>query len=322
MRRLPPHLAPIGYSPRRYLPLSPAPVLGMGERLTDLRDLQQMFANGEQGGYWPADPAYAFEDSAGTIAASVNGVVGKRTDVALGKHAIQATTANKPYYVRTPITGQPWYNASAAAVEMTATFSGSLGSACTIATVTPEGVTIAENKIVGATYNICPPYGYNSDVLIINRALTPAEKALVTRVMQRSVPTLGSELVSNGGFDTNVSGWTAFAATIASVDNELAITNNTASYGFSTQLKVLTPGNHYYAKADARRGTINGCGIQFGTTETNGTFGSRSTTSLTTTTLTHIFSPASANVYCQLWTYNNSNGNTSYFDNFTLKAIL
>ena len=170
---------------------------------TGVEALEPLFANGELGGYWPADPAYAYEDSAGTTPASVDGVVGYRTDVALGKHAVQATTANKPYLRRTPTTNKPWYDANTATGALNVTFASALGSSCTIATVTPEGVVIAENQTVGTTYNLTPPYGYNGDVLIINRALTPAEKALVTRVMQRSVPQLGSELVTNGSFDTD-----------------------------------------------------------------------------------------------------------------------
>jgi len=35
--------------------------------------IQRMFANGENGGYWPALRQYAYEDSAGTTQASVNG---------------------------------------------------------------------------------------------------------------------------------------------------------------------------------------------------------------------------------------------------------
>ena len=161
---------------------------------TGVEALEPLFANGELGGYWPADPAYAYEDSAGTTLASVGGVVGYRTDVALGKHAVQATTANKPYLRVTPTTNKPWYDSNTATGALTATFSGALGSACTLATVTPEGVSIIENQTVGTTYNITPPYGYNSDVLIINRALTAAEKALVTRVMVRDVPGLVNEL--------------------------------------------------------------------------------------------------------------------------------
>ncbi len=171
--------------------------------------MRALFNNGALGGYWPADPAYAYEDSAGTIPASVNGVVGLLTNAVTGyPNAIQATTANKPYLRQTPVSGKYWYDSNTGTGALTATFSSSLGSACTIATVTPDGVTIAENQTVGTTYNICQPYNYNSDVLIINRALTAAEKALVTRVMQRSVPTLGSELITNGGFDTDTSSWT------------------------------------------------------------------------------------------------------------------
>lgn len=216
---------------------------------TGVEALEPLFANGELGGYWPADPAYAFEDSAGTTAASVNGVVGYRTDVALGKHAVQATTGNKPYLRRTPTTDKPWYDSNTATGALTATFSGALGSACTIATVTPEGVSILENQTVGTTYNICPPYGYNSDVLIINRALTPAEKALVTRVMQRSVPVLGSELVTNGAFDTDTTGWTAINSSVLSVvDGKLSVLNTADEYGRAVSSVSTTEGNHYIYK--------------------------------------------------------------------------
>jgi len=350
MRRLPPHLAAAGYSPARYVPLSPAPELDQGQRLTDIRAIQRLFSNGENGGYWPADPAYLYEDSAGTIPATLNGVCGLRYDNSrgmalgqnevtngdcalsptafgnsvsfynstgsanstyniklvsaaeggnarfivnsmavgkqyivsvdlyipssftnctigdvinsvqmiiktfterdsvisfryvsariftasdrlmmfgylgtnttdtlsidnivikevLGNHAIQATTANKPYLRRTPVSNKYWLDSNTSTGALTATFASALGSACTIATVGAEGVTIAENQTVSTTYNLTPPYGYNGDVLIINRALTAVEKALVTRVLRRNVPTLGSELVTNGGFDTD-SGWT------------------------------------------------------------------------------------------------------------------
>lgn len=109
-----------------------------------------------------------------------------------GNHAIQQTTANKPYLRRTPTTNKPWYDSNTATGALNVTFASALGSACTIATVTPEGVSILENQTVGTTYNICPPYGYNSDVLIINRALTAVEKALVTRNFNRNKPAYGS----------------------------------------------------------------------------------------------------------------------------------
>ncbi len=391
MKILPSSLAPAGYSPNRLNPLSLTKVSDQGQRLTDLRAIQQLFANGEDGGYWPADPAYLFDDSTGTIPASVNGVVGcwydahyrlkelgsevfstfptptisdysgtsgvwnsgTRTmtnpgapvtgyprfrfliplvvagrryfvsgsysrdisklsqirlattgaasdiyrDVAnglfygeakaaigviefvldnivdgmsvtieslsikqvLGNHAIQATTANKPYLRKTPVSNKFWLDSNTATGALTATFASSLGSACTIATVGAEGVVIADNQTVGTTYNLAPPFGYNGDVLIINRALTAAEKALVTRVMQRNVPMLGSESVVNGAFDTD-SGWTigsGFGITISggqlNFDGVTNVTSNanilsrsgpqrSASYGIFKYTNALSSG--------------------------------------------------------------------------------
>ena len=351
----------------------------------DLAAMQRLFSNGELGGYWPADPAYAYEDSAGTTAASVNGVVGLRFDVSngvalgpdlvtnggfatgdlsgwsvtqkpptqgvityesgavridgdgswypnilqdilsvgsiyivtfnkinesgttgfwrfqlgdnifekqgcqigvnqfsgvcggpsvsfallssfngsivvdditckeiLGNHAIQTTTGNKPYLRLTPTTNKPWYDSNTWTGALTATFSGALGSACTIATVTPEGVSILESQTVGATYNICPAYGYNADVLIIDRALTVAEKALVTRVMQRSVPSLGSNLAVNGSFATDTD-WTK--GTGWSIDGTAAKSAGTASNLTQT---LGVSGNQYRVTADITRtaGTV------------------------------------------------------------------
>jgi hypothetical protein len=55
------------------------PRRGFGEQPATLAAIQNLFARGELGGYWPADPQYAYEDSAGTTLASVDGVVGLLT---------------------------------------------------------------------------------------------------------------------------------------------------------------------------------------------------------------------------------------------------
>lgn len=440
MRRLPPHLAAAGYSPARYVPLSPAPVSDQGQRLTDIQSIQRLFANGENGGYWPADPAYLYEDSAGTIPASRDGVCGLRMDTSQGSvaqarrnlltytedfsnefwgdggvvtktlvsidspsvtqnvyevtrlytisteamiristtqsnataysfsiyakdagtggrlylrnlsvevifpqdvvvfdlstgsisrqglavsgvisavgggwyrctvvgttinpiahnlidigvtnaalnliggdagnsvyisgaqlelgasatpyqkiitgtadllpgnPAIQATTANKPYLRRTPVSNKYWLDSNTATGALTATFASSLGSACTIATVGAEGVTITENQTVGTTYNLTPPYGYNGDVLMINRALTAVEKALVRRVFQRSVPGLSAPIHKNTGFDSDTA-WTKGAG--------WTIANGVATYtsGASTYLTQSgwIAGRYYNIKFD------------------------------------------------------------------------
>mgnify|MGYP000942898033 CR=1 FL=1 len=78
---------------------------------------------------------------------------------------------------------------------------------CTLARATAEGVTFTDNAEISPTYNIAPAFGFNSDVAIFNRTLTATEKALITRYMQRAVPLLGSNLVTNGTFDTDLTGW-------------------------------------------------------------------------------------------------------------------
>jgi hypothetical protein len=128
----------------------------------------------------------------------------------LGKHAYQQTTSKKPILKRTPTSNVYWLN-SDDDDELTATL-GNLGSACTVAQAGAEGVTFTEGVTISSTYNIAPAFGFNGDVAIFNRALTTTEKALVTRYMSRGVPLLGSNLVTNGTFDTDLTGWSADAA--------------------------------------------------------------------------------------------------------------
>ncbi len=115
----------------------------------------------------------------------------------VGSHAIQATTANKPYLRRTPTSGVYWLDSDAAASEIVATL-GNLGSACTVARAGAEGVTFTEGVSISSTYNLAPYNAselirYCADVAIFNRDLTVTEKALLTRYMRRRAP-----LVYNG----------------------------------------------------------------------------------------------------------------------------
>lgn len=59
-----------------------------------------LFASGEGGGWWdPSDADSVWEDSAGTTAASVDGVVGRLDDKSGNdNHLVQATTADKPLW--------------------------------------------------------------------------------------------------------------------------------------------------------------------------------------------------------------------------------
>ena len=188
-----------------------------------------------------------------------------------GNHAIQWTTANKPILRKTPTTGVYWLDANTSTSALNVAL-GNLGSACTVARSGAEGVTFTENVSITSTYNIAPAFSFNSDVAIFNRALTETEKALITRYMARAVPLLGSNLITNGTFDTDTAwtkgtGW-SIGSGIASKSAGTA-SNLTQSVGVS--------GNAYYAKADATvtAGTIGaypGSGTtQFGSTSATGT---------------------------------------------------
>lgn len=320
MRRLSPSLAPAGYSPARYVPLSPAPELDQGQRLTDIQAIQRLFANGENGGYWPADPAYLYEDSAGTIPATLNGVCGLWANNVTGKpNAVQATTANKPYLRRTPTSQKYWLDSNTATGALTATFASSLGSACTIATVGAEGVTILEGQTIGTTYNIAPAFGYNGDALVINRTLTAVEKALVKRVLWRNVPTLGSELVTNGAFDTDTTGWTAINSSVLSVvDGKLSVLNTADEYGMAVSSVSTTEGNHYIYKfsfiKDGRG--VTALGSYFAG---NNIFQTYSADDLS---MSVIFAAISTSVSVSVGNVDNVANRRVFFDDVSIKAIL
>ena len=143
-------------------------------------------------GYWSADPAYLYEDSAGTIPASLNGVIGAWASVASpAVLAVQSTTANKPYLRQTPVSGKYYLDGNTATAALTATL-GNLGSACTVVLSGPDGPVFKEGVTISATYNLATPFNWNGEIAIWNRALTIAEKALVTRYMKRYDTQYGS----------------------------------------------------------------------------------------------------------------------------------
>lgn len=204
MRRFPHGGEVLGASPANPLlapVLRPAKAMSRQMALLGLQAIQRLPG---LAGYWPADPAYLFEDSGATIPASVGGVVGCWRS--LGPTALQATTAVKPYLRLTPTSNISWLDSNTATSALTATL-GNLGAACTISRAGAEGVTFTEGVTISSTYNIAPAFGFNGDVAIFNRALTTTEKALLTRYMQRGVPVLGNELITNGDFNS-ATGWT------------------------------------------------------------------------------------------------------------------
>ncbi len=211
--------------------------------------------DGSIGAYFPGDQSMLyFEDSAATIPATLDGVVGAMASADGAIVAVQATTANKPFLRRTPTTGIYWLDSNTSTGALVATFGSSLGSACTVVRAGPYGVTFEETVTIGTTYIIAPPFQFNSDVLIINRALTVAEKALLTQYMGRSVPQLSAEIIVNGEFTTDISGWNpANADVTVSWDAGVLVANRPsvsgAIYALQTPGYTHTQGNQYIARA-------------------------------------------------------------------------
>ena len=306
---------------------------------SDDRAMRNLFSSGELGGYWPADPAYAYEDSAGTTLASVGGVVGLRLNAIAGyPNAVQATTANKPYLRKTPVSNKLWLDSNTTDGTLTATFSGSLGSACTVATVGAEGVTIAENQTVSTTYNLTPPYGYNGDVLIINRALTAAEKALVTRVMTRNVPVLGSELITNGSFQPvndggighdngngTVDGWTVQDSYLSVINEKLTIRSATSS-AYSAGYVTLSGINGQLLVSAKMERIINSYPYLFLVLNSDSPYNQYGNIIINSATINikqAVLVPASINVRIAFYaTYSDAVDQTVTVADFSVKAIL
>lgn len=247
-------------------------------------------------------------------------VTGTGDVFAPGNHAYQKTTANKPYLRKTPTSGVHWLDSNTDTSALTATL-GNLGSACTVAKAGAEGVTFTEGVTISSTYNIAPAFGFNGDVAIFNRALTASEKALVTRYMSRGVPVLGSNLVINGTFDTDTTGWSGNS--IAVEDSALKTTQAVGNPLVANR-SVLCPAGAYWYSMRVKQGTS--------TSTLRGSVYNASFSTIIGRTNTvnapdwvNIAGTAVApsdNVFVAAVSDDITIGRTSYFDDIMLRAIL
>ena len=97
--------------------LRPEMVLSRQQDMLDLQAIQRIPG---LAGYWPADPAYLYQDSAGTIPASTNGtgVVGLRVDASKGLSTGASTVTNPDF-----LSGSSGWGASGVDGTHTITFS-------------------------------------------------------------------------------------------------------------------------------------------------------------------------------------------------------
>ena len=129
----------------------------------------------------------------------------------------------------------------------------------------------------------------------------------------------GSELVTNGTFDTDTTGWAAGgSATISVVSNKIRVTNGAAAYGYAYQSVSTVVGRIYTLNIDVAAGTADGfvrVGTSVGGNEIYNGFdvniGNHTVNFVATTTTTWLRIGCSTNVaseYCD-------------FDNVSVKEV-
>jgi hypothetical protein len=122
---------------------------------------------------------------------------------------------------------------------------------------------------------------------------------------------LGPELVTNGTFDTDVSGWSNVTAIISHSTDEALVTS-AGSFGYVRQFLTTVSGKTYIAKCKARRGTTNQAILVI-------VGGSQSvTTSISATTIQVIFVASSTSTELRLQV---ANAGTAFFDNITVREL-
>lgn len=150
-------------------------------------------------GYWPTDPAYLYSDDAGTTLATVGGSVAYRANlISGGPAAVQSTPANQPVLHKYSLSDFYWLETDDGSSTLTAT-TGDLGASCTVAYADANGAVFTEGVTISSTYSTTPAVGYNSDFMIFNRALTAAEKTLITRHLTRDRDFVQRELLAISG---------------------------------------------------------------------------------------------------------------------------
>lgn len=126
-----------------------------------------------------------------------------------------------------------------------------------------------------------------------------------------------SNLVSNGTFTTNTTGWTAVSGAIAAVSGELEVTGSGGSYPRAEQTYNLVVGKTYRISATARRGTATGNAY---IAHTSGALYAE-TSSTTNVTLTYTFTATTVSHTAVAGVFASGVTGTAYFDNFVIEEI-
>lgn len=123
----------------------------------------------------------------------------------------------------------------------------------------------------------------------------------------------GPELITNGTFTTDTSGWTPINSTLSVVGGVLRVTNTGAVVGRATQAITTVVGRMYEMVGTVAAGSLNNGYIQFGSSFLLATPGQ-------TRTVTFVATATSTTALLE----NNSAvlGQTADFDNISVREII
>lgn len=129
----------------------------------------------------------------------------------------------------------------------------------------------------------------------------------------------GTELITNGTFDTDATGWTAVGgAGLGVASGELTVTNAGAVAGGASQAVTTVVGKTYVASLTARKGTAATVYLNVGTASGGSTLGSVSTTSASNVPLMKSFVATATTTYITGAT-DATDGGTGIFDNVSCR---
>lgn len=134
---------------------------------------------------------------------------------------------------------------------------------------------------------------------------------------------LGSELVTNGGFDTDTTGWTAVNASLSSVSagftgNSLQVTNVGANLGYAYQAITTVVDQWYLVNINYKNGTA-GSIIKVGTSAGDTSYYTTNSSSVPWTGRAVSFKATTTTTYISVGTNTATDGLTSFADSVSLK---
>jgi hypothetical protein len=228
------------------------------------------------------------------------------------------TSSGGTYYLDSTMedVGNGWYRCSVS-------FSGSPTTSFTVAMENDSGLV----SYAGDTSKHIFLYGGQSEAgKATPSSYIPTDSATVSRAAETfTIPSanlpwptpqyIGSELVTNGTFDTDTTGWSTAGGTVSlsSVSGELEIDGDANT--FALQNISLTAGKVYRLTGTARLGTHDGSvRVYIGTS-----FSVVTSTENTDVDIIYVATSSSANINLRL--HDGVTGGTAYFDNISVREI-